>query len=102
VRGHAALTGQGEAPLGALLPEHAPDGCRVANIALDTPHPVAKVLDVLETAPPAVDAEDLDVAPGDEIIGQVAAHETGESRDQDAHHESPSKKPRTAAMTASI
>ena len=66
------------------------------------PHLVTEMLDVLEAAPPAVRAEDLDVAAGHQVLGQVAADEAGVSRDQNPHQESPSKKLRTAATTLSI
>ena len=86
----------------AHVAEDAPDGVGVPQVAFDQLHPVAEVLDVVHAAAPAVDAEDLHVPAGDQVVGEMAPDEAGESGDQDTHYGSPSKNARTAAITASI
>src|SRR5262245_52742626 len=101
-RRHVALGGQVEDAIRAHLGEDAPDRRGLPHVAFNEPHPIAKVLDVVHPAPPAVDAEDLDVAAADQVVSQMASDEARESGDQDRHQVSPSKKPRTPAITASI
>src|SRR5262249_9499742 len=99
---HVALGSEVEDPVRAGLAQRAPDGDRVADIALDPAHAGSEVLDVLEPAPPPERAEHLDVATSDKAAGQVPPHHPGEAGDRAAHQRSPSKKLRMGAMTASI
>src|SRR5438034_765305 len=56
----------------------------IAQVGLDQGDPVAQVLDVLRLAPPAERADHLG-ALRERVLGEVAADETGDASDQNAH-----------------
>src|SRR5262249_32406952 len=98
---HVALGGEMEDAVRGDRLEHPACGRRVPEVTLHELEAPGEVRDAVHAAPPAVGAEELDVAPGDQVVGQVAPDEAGQAGDQDSHARSPSKNARIEATTAS-
>ena len=83
-----ALGGQVEDPVRAGGGQRFPQGAHVLEVGFikgDFPR-MEERGDVLHPAPPADEAVDLDAGMmGQDVLGQVAARETGDSRDQNVH-----------------
>ena len=78
--------------VGPRLLEEPAHGEHIAQVALDQADPLAQVLDVLGLAPPAKRPDHVG-PPLECELGEVAAHETGDSSDQNAHGSYPTPVP---------
>src|SRR6185295_18994657 len=93
-RRHEALRGEVEDVVGLRLLERPAHRGEIAQVGLDQVDLALEVLDVVGPAPPAVEAEDLDVGMlGEQVVGEVRAGETGDASDQGLHETSSSKNP---------
>src|SRR5204863_7765979 len=84
---HERLGGEVEDPVRLDLGDGVERRRRVAQVALvERDGAGLQVLDVLRAAPPAPDAVQLEIVPGEEVVHEMAARETGDAGDQDATH----------------